>query len=93
MEPLSNIFTTYTKFCFSERRITTNTAIKLSSPARGSTPQVTLRSRPSRQAQVPEHDDLDADAEGEEDYEGEDAEEDSTSYCFCNNQGSGEVGV
>ena len=78
---------------FTERRITTNTALKLSSPARGFAPQAMSRSRPSRQAQIiePEEDFLDADAEGEEDYEAEDAEEDSTLYCFCNKQSYGDV--
>ena len=84
---------TVAKSSFTERRITTNTAMKLSSPTRGSTPQAVSRSRPPRQAQMiePEDEDLDADAEGEEDYEAEDAEEDSTLYCFCNKQSYGDV--
>jgi hypothetical protein len=84
---------TVAKSPFTERRLTSNTAMKLSSPTRGSTPQTVSRSRPPRQAQIiePEDDDLDADAEGEEEYEAEDAEEDSTLYCFCKKQSYGDV--
>lgn len=84
---------------FPERRLTTNTSIKLPSPA-----PITIahqstahsRSRLSRHSytargQVQEEDDLDADAEGEEDIGEEDGEEDSTLYCFCHEKSYGDV--
>jgi len=83
---------TVAKSSLTERRITTNTAMKLSSPTRGSTPQAVSRSRPPRHAQMID-DDPDADAEGEEEYEAEDAEEDSTLYCFCKKQSYGDVSI
>ena len=82
-----------------ERRLTTNTSIKLPSPAPITiTHQTTAhsRSRLSRQshtarAQVQEEEDLDADAEGEEDMAEEDGEEDSTLYCLCHEKSYGDV--
>ncbi len=82
----------------SERRITTNTSLKLSSPAPAATLGATTpRSRVSRQARIAEEEDdldpeADADAEGEDDPEGEEGdEEDTTLYCFCHKQSYGDV--
>ena len=82
---------------FPERRITTNTSLKLSSPAPPSTLGTGSRSRVSRQARIAEEEEdldpeADIDAEGEDDPEGEDAEEeDTTLYCFCHKQSYGDV--
>ncbi|KAF8961105.1 hypothetical protein BDZ97DRAFT_1830343 [Flammula alnicola] len=82
-----------------KRRLTTNTSIKLPSPAPVSVahPSTThARSRLSRQSHIArvqqqEEEDLDADAEGEEDIGEEDGEEDLTLYCFCHKQSYGDM--
>ncbi|KAF9057826.1 hypothetical protein BJ165DRAFT_1423769 [Panaeolus papilionaceus] len=83
----------YTK----KRKITTNTSIKLPSPAPISSLPTSshFRSRASRSNQViripQQEDELDQDADGDEDLEGEDAEEDLTLYCFCHKQSYGDM--
>ena len=89
---------TESRLSLSERRLTTNTSLKISSPAPLATLGATAsRSRVSKQTRIAEEEEdldpeADADAEGEDDPEGEDAEEeDTTLYCFCNKQSYGDV--
>jgi len=78
-----------------ERKLTTNTSIKLPSPVPISlvhqSTTTHTRSRLSRSTRVQQEEDLDADAEGDEDVEGEDGEDDTTLYCFCHKQSFGDV--
>lgn len=73
-----------------KRRLTTNTSIKLSSPAPTA---ATSRSRLSRQSRVQQEEET---AVAAEDLEGDDAEEeeeeeDLTLYCFCHKQSYGDM--
>ncbi|KAF9534597.1 hypothetical protein CPB83DRAFT_842582 [Crepidotus variabilis] len=83
---------------YKKRRLTTNTSIKLPSPAPSIVPQSSTstvsRSRLSRLARMQmdeEEVEPEPDAEGDEEFEGEDAEEDSTLYCFCHKQSYGDM--